>query len=122
MFDTGFVTFERGWESIREDDRGLLWEHLVLDTLRCRCPDEDIFYWRDKSRREVDFVVRRANGRVDVVECKVNPDRLDTTAIETFRGLYPEGENFIVSPAVKTPYRIRRGGRVMTVCTTRDLS
>ena len=122
MFDTGFVTFERGWESIREDDRGLLWEHLVLDTLRCRCPDEDIFYWRDKSRREVDFVVRRGRGRVDVVECKVNPDRLDTTAIETFRGLYPEGENFIVSPAVKTPYRIRRGGRVMTVCTTRDLS
>lgn len=122
MFDTGFVTFERGWESIRDDDRGLLWEHLVLDTLRSRCPDEDIFYWRDKSRREVDFVVRRGQGRVDVVECKVNPDRLDTTAIETFRGLYPEGENFIVSPAVKTPYRIRRGGRVMTVCTTRDLS
>ena len=122
VFDTGFVTFERGWESIRDDDRGLLWEHLVLDTLRCRCPDEDIFYWRDKSRREVDFVVRRGRGRVDVVECKVNPDRLDTTAIETFRGLYPEGENFIVSPAVKTPYRIRRGGRVMTVCTTRDLS
>ena len=122
MFDTGFVTFERGWESIRDDDRGLLWEHLVLDTLRCRCPDEDIFYWRDKSRREVDFVVRRGHGRVDVVECKVNPDRLDTTAIETFRGLYPEGDNFIVSPAVKTPYRMRRGGRVMTVCTTRDLS
>ena len=122
MFDTGFVTFERGWESIRDDDRGLLWEHLVLDTLRCRCPGEDIFYWQDKSRREVDFVVRRGQDRVDVVECKVNPDRLDTIAIETFRGLYPEGENFIVSPAVKAPYRIRRGGRVMTVCTTRDLS
>ena len=121
-FDTGFVTFERGWESIRDDDRGLLWEHLVLDTLRFRHADEDIHYWRDKSRREVDFVIRRGQGRVDTVECKVNPDRLDTTAIETFRGLYPEGENFIVSPAVKTPYRIRRGGRVMTVCTTRDLS
>ena len=36
MFDTGFVTFERGWESIRDDDRGPLWEHLVLDTLRFR--------------------------------------------------------------------------------------
>lgn len=122
MFDTGFVTFEKGWESIRDDDRGLLWEHLVLDALRLRCPDEDLFYWRDKSRREVDFVVRRGQGRVDVVECKVNPDRLDTAAIETFRSLYPEGENFIVSPVVKTPYRVRRGGRVMTVCTTRDLA
>ena len=29
-FDTGFVTFERGWNDIRDDDRGLLWEHLVL--------------------------------------------------------------------------------------------
>ena len=120
-FDTGFVTFEKGWESIRDDDRGLLWEHLVLDALRFRYPDEDIFYWQDKSRREVDFVVRRGQGRVDVVECKINPDRLTTAAIETFRDLYPEGDDFIVSPVVRTPYRIRRGGRAMTVCTTRDL-
>jgi uncharacterized protein len=33
-FDTGFVTFEKGWDTIRTDDRGLLWEHLVLDSLR----------------------------------------------------------------------------------------
>ncbi len=58
-FDTGFVTFERGRDSIRDDDRGLLWEHLVLDALRFRGADENIFYWQDKSRREVDFVVRR---------------------------------------------------------------
>ena len=120
-FDTGFVTFEKGWDSVRDDDRGLLWEHLVLDALRFRYPDEDLFYWQDKSRREVDFVVRRGSDRVDVVECKMNPDRLNTTAIETFRDLYPEGDDFIVSPTVKSPYRIRRGGRVMTVCTTRDL-
>ena len=120
-FDSGFITFEKGWESIRDDDRDLLWEHLVLDTLRVRYPDEEIFYWQDKSRREVDFVIRRAEGRVDVVECKMNPDRLDTAAIEAFRSLYPEGENYVVSPAVKTLYRIRRGDRVFTVCTTKDL-
>ena len=39
-FDTGFVTFEKGWDSIREDDRGLLWEHLVLDALRFQHADE----------------------------------------------------------------------------------
>ena len=27
-------------EWIREDDRGVLWEHLVLDALRARHPDE----------------------------------------------------------------------------------
>jgi hypothetical protein len=53
------VTFEKGWDSIRDEDQGLLWEHLVLDALRWRYADEDIFYWLDKSQREVDFVLRR---------------------------------------------------------------
>ena len=120
-FDTGFVTFEKGWESIRDDDRGLLWEHLVLDALRFRGADEDIFYWQDKSRREVDFVVRRERDRVDVVECRINPGKLNTAAIETFRGLYPDGDNYIVSPVVAKPYRARLGGRTFTICTTKDL-
>ena len=102
-------------------DRGLLWEHLVLDALRFRDADEDIFYWQDKSRREVDFVVRRERDRVDVVECKINPGKLNTAAIETFRGLYPNGDDYIVSPVVNKPYRARLGGRVFTICTTRDL-
>ena len=120
-FDTGFVTFEKGWESIRDDDRGLLWEHLVLDALRFRYADEDIFYWQDKSRREVDFVIRRERDRVDVVECKINSDKFVPAAVEAFRGLYPKGDNYIVSPVVKKPYRVRQGGRVFTICTTRDL-
>ena len=121
-FDTGFVTFEKGWESIRDDDRGLLWEHLVLDALRFRYADEDIFYWQDKSRREVDFVIRRERDRVDVVECKIKPDKFSPVAVETFRDLYPKGGNYIVSPVVKKPYRVRQGSQVFTVCTTRDLS
>jgi predicted AAA+ superfamily ATPase len=121
-FDTGFVTFEKGWDTIRDDDRGLLWEHLVLDALRFRFADEDIFYWLDKSHREVDFVIRRGRDRVDVVECKINPDKLDAKPVEVFRSLYPQGENYIVSPAVKKPYKVRRGDLVFTVCTTWDIS
>jgi predicted AAA+ superfamily ATPase len=120
-FDTGFVTFEKGWDSIRDDDRGVLWEHLVLDTLRFRFADEDIFYWQDKSHREVDFVIRRGRDRVDLVECKINPDKLDAKPAEVFRDLYPQGNNYIVSPSVKKPYQVRRGDRVFTVCSTRDL-
>ena len=121
-FDTGFVAFEKGWDSIRADDRGLLWEHLVLDALRLHCADADLFYWQDKSRREVDFVIRRGEGRLDLVECKINPAKMETTAIEAFRSVYAEGANYIVSPRVKTPYRIRQGNQVFTVCTTKDLS
>ena len=120
-FDTGFVTFEKGWDSIRDDDRGLLWEHLVLDSIRFRFADKDIFYWQDKSRREVDFVIRHGSNHVDTVECKINPDKLRTQPVEAFRSLYPEGDNYIVSPVVKQPYRIRRADLVFTVCSTGGL-
>ena len=117
-FDTGFVTVEKGWDSIRDDDRGLLWEHLVLDTLRFRYRDEDIFYWLDKSHREVDFVIRRERDHVDLIECKIDPGRLNTAAVQAFRSLYPLGDNYIVSPVAKQPYRVRRGDWVFTICTT----
>jgi len=120
-FDTGFVTFEKGWDTIRSDDRGLLWEHLVLDSLRFRHADEDIFYWQDKSRREIDFVIRRGRDRADVVECKINPDRLDAAPVEAFRALYPGGDNYVVSPAVKTPASVRHGKLVFRVVDTAGL-
>lgn len=120
-FDTGFVTFEKGWDRIRDDDRGLLWEHLVLDALRIRFGDERVFYWRDKLHHEVDFVIRRARDRVDLVECKVNPEHVEATAIRAFRALHPAGNDYVVSPGVKQPYRMRRGGRVLQVCGTAEL-
>lgn len=120
-FDTGFVTFEKGWDSLRDEDRGLLWEHLVLDSLRFRCADEDIFYWQDKSQRELDFVVRRGRNRVDAMECKINPDRLDVKSFVVFRELYPDGDNYLISPVAEKPYKLRRGGLVITVCSTADI-
>ena len=32
-FDTGFMAYYRGWDSIRPDDRGCFWEHYVLTHL-----------------------------------------------------------------------------------------
>ena len=120
-FDTGFIAFERGWEQIRAEDRGILWEHLVLDALLMRHHENDVLYWQDKSKREVDFVVRRTEGAVDAVECKVNPDRLNSKPIEVFRRMHPKGGNYVVTPLDRKPYQIRRGELVFTVCTTRDL-
>jgi predicted AAA+ superfamily ATPase len=121
-FDTGFVSFEKGWNSIRDDDRGLLWEHLVLDTLRFHFRDETIFYWQDKSHREIDFVIRGERDQVDIVECKINPDKLNVAPILAFRNLYPKGKNTIVSPMVKEPYKLRRNDLVFNLCGTRDIS
>ena len=123
-FDTGFVTFERGWHRIRDDDRGPLWEHLVLDSLRFRHRDRDIFYWRDKSGREVDFVVRRGEGRVDTFACEIDPEDIDPDGVKAFRRRYPLGRDHVVAPASRRAYRIRRirrGGREFTVRGTGEL-
>lgn len=97
-FDTGFVTYARGWDSIRDEDRGLLWEHLVLDALRAAGSEQQICYWRDKTGRELDFVLSRGTKRVDVIECKVSADRFDPGVLLYFRSLYPQGENWVITP------------------------
>lgn len=68
-FDTGFVCHARGWESLRGEDHGVLWEHVVLETL-VSLSVRDVGYWRDKSQREVGFVVPRGRGVIDAIECK----------------------------------------------------
>ena len=108
-FDTGFVTFVKGWDSIREDDRGLLWEHLVLDTLRAIVDDHNLFYWRDKSGREVDFVIKGGRHQSDAIECKINPDQFDPAHLAIFRSSYPEGKNYVLSPNIKSSYQRRYG-------------
>ncbi|MGD0914938.1 MAG: ATP-binding protein [Thermodesulfobacteriota bacterium] len=108
-FDTGFVTFVKGWDSIREDDRGLLWEHLVLDTLRTVVDDHRLHYWRDKSGREVDFVIKGVRRQADAIECKINPDHFDPANLTVFRSLYPEGRNYVLSLNIKTSYQRRYG-------------
>ena len=67
-------------------------------------------------------MIRRERDRVDVMECKINPDKLNAKPIEVFRNSYPQGDNYIVSPAVRKPYQIRRGDLVFTVCTPKEVA
>jgi predicted AAA+ superfamily ATPase len=117
-FDTGLVAHIRGWETIREDDRGLLWENLVLDELRALTPHGTIHYWRDKSQREIDFIVAHANGAADAVEAKINPDALDPGAIKKFRTLHPRGTNYLICPFVREPYSLKICGLTVEVRNT----
>lgn len=119
--DTGLVANVRGWESIRDSDRGLLWENLVLDELRTVTSCSAIHYWRDKSQREVDFVVKRPGGRVDAIEAKINPDAFEIKGLSAFRALYPQGSNLLVCPFVKVPYIMKKGAFEIRVCNTGDL-
>jgi predicted AAA+ superfamily ATPase len=123
-FDTGFVAFVRGWTSLREEDRGPLWEHLVLDVLRTTVGESGIGsvgYWRDKSGREVDFVVR-TGAEVHAVLCKIRPDRFDGRSLAVFRDAYPRGLNFVLSPGVVAPYDMRAGSLIVRVMDCRHVA
>lgn len=115
-FDTGFVTYEKGWDVLRPEDRGLLWEHLVLDLLCTQYRIDNILYWRDKSNREIDFVVRTKRDEHHIVECKINVERISIGTVEEFRKHYPKGKNFVVGPGIRHPYRTRLKGLEITYC------
>ena len=109
-FDTGIVNFIKGWNEIREEDRGLLWEHLVLDMLRVKLLDHQLYYWRDKSGREIDLVIKRSANTADIIECKINSDQFDPSHFIHFRNIYPNGRNFCFSPKVTEVYKQRKQG------------
>ncbi len=115
-FDTGFVSFARGWDPLRPENFGFLWEHLVLEHLQAHFPDHPIRYWRDKAGHEVDFVLARRRDEVDVVECKWNPAALESSPLEVFRSQYPKGRNYVVAPIDVPSYSKRLGKLVVKVC------
>ncbi|OIO39251.1 MAG: hypothetical protein AUJ72_01095 [Candidatus Omnitrophica bacterium CG1_02_46_14] len=115
-FDTGFVTFVRGWDPLRPQDYGVLWEHLVLEHLQAYFPNDAIRYWRDKTGREVDFVLARRRDEIHAVECKWNPSDFDPSALKVFRSYYPKGENYLVTPSPGQAYFKRFGSLTVKIC------
>lgn len=120
-FDTGFVSFARGWDPLRPEDLGVLWEHLVLEHLQAHFPDTPIRYWRDKPGREVDFVLARRRDEVDAIECKWDPGAFDSSALKLFRSYYPNGRNYLVTPSGDPAYTKRYGNLEVRVCTPSEL-
>jgi uncharacterized protein len=106
-FDTGFVTYVKGWNEIRESDRGLLWEHLVLDMLSMAY--QPVKYWLDKDKTEIDFVIPDEGKYIHTVECKINPDKYSPKALQKFRTRYPRGKNLCFSPHIENAYKLRYG-------------
>lgn len=121
-FDTGFVSHFRGWTDLREKDCGNLFEHLVLETLLANIDPKSIHYWRDKQKREVDFVIPRARKACEAVECKWNPDGFSVRGLKAFRNEHPKGNNYVVSPQVGEAYRRRIDDLEVTFCNLQQLT
>jgi predicted AAA+ superfamily ATPase len=115
-FDTGLVSFGRGWDPLRPEDYGLLWEHVVLEYLQAHAYEWKLHYWRDAMGREIDFIIPRSRDQVDAIECKWDPKQLDPTALKVFRSYYPHGANYLVSPIGTAGYAKRVAGLEVFVC------
>lgn len=115
-FDTGFVSFFRGWDQLRSEDYGCLWEHLVLEWLMSRFSEDTIHYWRDVAGRELDFVMPRGRDGVDAIECKWKPSEFASSSLKVFREYYPNGQNYLVVPMSDPPYRRSFTGLELIVC------
>lgn len=109
-FDTGFVCHARGWRSLRQEDLGGLWEHLVLDELRARFQQEEIRYWRDKQKHELDFVIARRGCPPVVIECKWKLKAAETGNFRSFKTLYPDARLVMVATDGAMPRLNRRSG------------
>ncbi len=70
-FDTGFVCYYRGWQELRSEDLGVLWEHFVLNEIMANLQTSDVHYWRDKRGHEVDFVLTPRRGTTLAIEYKL---------------------------------------------------
>ena len=104
-FDTGFVSFSRGWDPLRPDDYGSLWEHIVFEYLQAYLHAYEIYYWRDTSGREVDFVIRRNRDEVDAIECKWDYRQFEADSLKAFRARYPHGKNYLICPDAGPGYK-----------------
>jgi len=119
-FDTGLVCHARGWDHLRTEDCGVLWEHLVLDTLIAAGAPK-IHFWRDKQQREVDFVVPHGRDAVDAIECKWNPEAFETRGLAAFREQYPKGKNYAVIPLNGPSYERVQGGLKISIVSPGEL-
>jgi hypothetical protein len=96
-FDTGFICYYRGWQELRDEDLGILWEHFVLNEMMAHLQTREIGYWRDKRGHEVDFVLAGRRKSPLAIECKWSADRFEPVNLVAFRIQHPEGDNVVLA-------------------------
>src|SRR5436305_120271 len=106
-FDTGFVCYYRGWQELRPDDFGTMWEHFVLNEIMAKLQNREIFYWRDKRGHEVDFILTPRRSNPLALECKWSARDFDASNMQAFRRQYPKGDNIVVAHDVERNFHRR---------------
>jgi len=104
-FDTGFVCYYRGWQQLRPEDLGIMWEHFVLNEIMAKLQSREVLYWRDKRGHEVDFILAGRRSDPVALECKWSSRDFDAGNLQAFRRQHPKGENFVIAHDVERSFQ-----------------
>lgn len=102
FFDTGFISFFHGVTQLHPNERGKYWEHLVLNELLSFVERESIHIWRDKSKNEIDFIIKLRGKSPIAIECKWDVSEFSPKCLRKFRELHPKGRNYLVAPEIRS--------------------
>ena len=50
-------------------DKGSLFENYIISELKKRFPDDNIYFWRNKNKQEIDYLIEK-NGEITAIEVK----------------------------------------------------
>jgi predicted AAA+ superfamily ATPase len=101
VFDTGMVCFAKNISDLRPEEKGLMLEHLILQEMLAQFSSKHIWYWRDKQKHEIDFLLTPLRSQnIHAIECKWSRDAFETKAIKLFREDNPKGLNIFVAANV----------------------
>lgn len=103
-FDTGFVAFHNGWDSLRRSDLDPLWRHFVLNEIHSELQTRHLYYWKDKREHSIDFIFARRIHTPTALECCWASTDFDASGLLSFRKQYPQGENIVVCNDVTQPF------------------
>ncbi len=83
--------------------------------------ERPIWYERTEAARPA-RARARSRDEVDTVECKWDPGSFDVTALDVFRGFYPRGRDYLVTPSGEPGRTQRFGSREVRVCTPSEVA
>lgn len=120
--DTGFVCAFSQINSLRQQDKGFLWEHVVLNEIFSLTQTRKINYWRDKQGHEVDFIYLASGGRKFAIECKWKSSEFSADNFKIFARRYPDFKFFVVSNDISIVHKKQYAGIEVTFLHLKDLS
>ena len=114
VFDTGLISYAKGWDNINDIDCDLLWKHLVLSQLRTCHPGATISYWEDAEHGyTINFVLKKEGGTSIVAyDCRWNCRGYDSSSLEAFNQMVPDPK--VLCSALRPPMEARAKGPGIT--------